>query len=533
MQYVNIIALIFIAASGIFSLYRQLQMLQQNSYYPSRYFKWIKQSYTLELAMSAVLYCALTFLIQNDKSVFVLTVAVMLLALRIIQNLTARKKSIKKLVFTARIKRLYATAILILGLLASAFEIFKNNDLNVFAANSSLSKACYVLCIILSVVSPAFVFVIWGITYPIEKVVNRYYINDAKRILKQHKNLTVVGITGSYGKTTTKFILNRILSEKFNTVCTPQSFNTPMGVVRTVRTLIKPQTQVFVCEMGAKNKGDIKEICDIVHPDYAIITSVGEQHLETFKSVDNVFKTKFELADAVRTKGGITFANLDSSAIAERKDLRQDVVYFGNNTKYFAENVFCDENGTTFDLCLDGAKFTVSTKLLGFHSVCDILAAASLAHTLGVSDNDIKFAVNSLKPTEHRLELKTYANGSLLIDDAYNSNPEGCLEAVRVLGSFKDKKKVIITPGLIELGSREYDCNYALGLAAAKYCDIIILVGQNRSKPMRDAINTTEFNQNNVYVVSSFKEAMEIYTPMAEKDSVVLLENDLPDNYLN
>lgn len=524
MQYIAMITLLIIAAGGIVSLYRQLQMLQQNSYYPSRYFKWIKQSYTLELAMSAVLYCALMFLIQNNKTVFSLIIALCLFALRVFQTVSAHKKSIKKLVFTARVKRMYAAAIILTAVLISV------NEISPFTVAGEI---CRVLTVVLAVVSPLFAVTVWCVTYPVEKIINLHYINDAKRILKQHKNLTVIGITGSYGKTTTKFILNRILSEKYNTVCTPQSFNTPMGVVRTIRSEIKPQTQMFVCEMGAKNTGDIKEICDIVHPDYAIITSVGEQHLETFKSVDNVFKTKFELADSVSKKGGITFANLESAAIKERKDLRNDVLYFGEGTKYFAENIFCDENGTTFDLCLDGAKITVSTKLLGFHSVCDILAAASISHILGVPENDIKFAVNSLKPTEHRLELKNYANGSLLIDDAYNSNPEGCLEAVRVLGSFKAKKKVIITPGLIELGSREYDCNYALGLAAAEHCDIIILVGQNRSKPMLDAINTTQFDKNNVYVVSSFKEAMAVYTPLANKDSVVLLENDLPDNYLN
>ena len=305
-----------------------------------------------------------------------------------------------------------------------------------------------------------------------------------------------------------------------------------MGVVRTVRGSIKPQTQMFVCEMGAKNIGDIKEICDIANPDYAIITSVGEQHLETFKTVDNVFKTKFELADAVTKKGGITLANLDSAGIKERSDTRDDVIYFGDGTKYTAQNIFCGEDGTTFDLCLDGVTFTVHTRLLGLHSVSDILAAAAMAHILGVSENDIKFAIGSLKPTEHRLELKSYINASLLIDDAYNSNPEGCLEAARVLGSFAGKRKILVTPGLIELGDREYDCNYALGLEATKYADVIILVGQNRSKPMMDAIATTDFNQENVYVVSSFKEATEIYTPMLNRDSVVLWENDLPDNYL-
>ena len=524
MPYITFVALFIVVASGIFSLYRQLQMLQQNSYFLSRYFKWINQSYTVELAISAILYCAITYFVLNGRSVLTLIAAVLLLAVRIFLNIKTHKNSIKKLVFTARIKRLYITAILLLGVFLFG---------SIFSFYTVFGEISRVLCIALAVVSPLLTVVIWLITYPIEKAVSKWYINDAKRILKSHKNLTVIGITGSYGKTTTKFILNRILSEKFNTVCTPQSFNTPMGVVRTVRSQLKPQTQVFVCEMGAKNVGDIKEICDIAHPDYAIITSVGEQHLDTFKSVDRVFKTKFELADAVSRKGGITLANLDSEGIKSRKDKRDDVVYFGEGTKYSATNITCGEDGTTFDLCLDGVRFTVSTRLLGLHSVSDILAAAAMAHILGVSENDIKFAVGSLKPTEHRLELKGYANGSLLIDDAYNSNPEGCLEAVRVLGSFAGKKKVIITPGLIELGSREYDCNYALGLEATKYCDVIILVGQNRSKPMMDAINTTEFNKDNVYVVSSFKEAMEIYTPMADKNSVVLLENDLPDNYLN
>lgn len=524
MPYITFTAILLLAIGGVFSLYRQLQMLQQNSYFLSRYFKWVSGSYTLELALSAIAYCAITFLVMQNKPWVCLVLAILLLVIRILLCIKTHKKSIKKLVFTARIKRLYITAILILGI--SLFG-------SIYSFYNTLGEASRVICIALSVVSPLLTVVIWLITFPVEKAVSQWYINDAKKILKAHKNLTVIGITGSYGKTTTKFILNRILSEKFNTVCTPQSFNTPMGVVRTVRGHIKPQTQMFVCEMGAKNVGDIKEICDIAHPDYAIITSVGEQHLDTFKSTDNVFKTKFELADAVTKKGGITLANHDSEGIKSRKDKRDDVIYFGEGTKYSAKNITCSEEGTTFDLCLDGAQFTVSTRLLGLHSVSDILAAAAMAHILGVNENDIKFAIGSLNPTEHRLELKNYVNGSLLIDDAYNSNPEGCLEAVRVLGSFAGKKKVIITPGLIELGSREYDCNYALGLEATKHCDVIILVGQNRSKPMMDAIATTEFNQENVYVVSSFKEAMEVYTPMANKDSVVLLENDLPDNYLN
>ena len=500
-------------------------MLQQNSYFPSRYFKWVKSSYTVELAAECILFCFVSVNYKGITFIPQISAVFFLLIIRIILAIKTQKTSIKKLVFTSRVKRLFSVAIIISLLLICGFYLFKK---------SFTGEICRMLCFMLSVVSPLLALICWVITYPVEKAVSKYYINDAKKILESHSNLTVIGITGSYGKTTTKFILNRILSEKYNTVCTPQSFNTPMGVVRTVRSEIKPQTQMFICEMGAKNIGDIKEICDIAHPSYAIITSVGPQHLETFKSVDNVFKTKFELADEVKRNGGKAFVSLESEGILSRYDKNDEtLIGFGKSTDYRAENIAYGPDGSSFDLVLGNESIRVSTRLLGLHSISDIVAAAALSYMLGVPKEDIAFAVSSLKPTEHRLELKSFHNGSLLIDDAYNSNPEGCIGAVKVLSSFEGMKKVIITPGLIELGDKEYECNYNLGLEAAKYCDIIILVGKNRSKPLREAIETTSFNKESLYIVSSFKEAMQIYIPLADKTSVVLIENDLPDNYLN
>ncbi|MBR4911007.1 MAG: UDP-N-acetylmuramoyl-tripeptide--D-alanyl-D-alanine ligase [Clostridia bacterium] len=513
-----------LSVSALFSLYKQYHMLQQNSYFISRYYGWLKGSFTVYLCAQAFLYCVLSVLCLKEKYNFAFVVSVLALSVRIAYALASKKTAIKPLVFTGRIKRLFASASVLLVAAVALYCLFYNTAAGQVAAT---------VIFMLASVTPLMCAITEILNAPIEKLIGRHYINDAKRILKSYKGLKVIGITGSYGKTTTKFILNRILSEKYNTVCTPQSFNTPMGVVRTVRGDLRPQTEVFICEMGAKKPGDIKEICDIVDPDYGIITSVGEQHLDTFKSVDNVFKTKFELYNAVVSRGGICFANIGSAAIAERKDKCQKAVFFGDGTEYFADNITYSPAGSTFDLHLAGEVITVTTKLLGKHSVSDILAAAALAQKLGVSPSDIKCAVAALAPSEHRLQLKTFKNGSLLIDDAYNSNPEGCLEAVRVLGSFAGMQKTIITPGLIELGAREYDCNYALGLEAAKYCDIIILVGKNRAVPMRDAIATTGFNTDNLYIVSSFKEAMEVYSPLCSQNSVVLLENDLPDNYLN
>lgn len=525
MKTVFLISLIAAAVSAGFSAYRQLQMLQQNSYFPSRYGKWVVSSYTVPLAGESILFCLSSLLYAQKLFVWQAAVVLLLLAVRIPRAVSAHRKSIKKLVFTARIKRLYGAVAVVFAVLIAIYALFPE---------TLGGEIATMILFALGFVSPLLTLLAWALTFPVEKAFSSYYIRDAKRILRGQKRLTVIGITGSYGKTSTKFILTRILSEKFNVVCTPHSFNTPMGIVRTVRNDLKPQTQVFVCEMGAKNVGDIREICEIAHPTYGIITSVGAQHLETFKTIDNVFKTKFELADEVRKNGGTVFVNGASAEIAARLTGDEGYCVYGTEESgAYAENVTCGKNGSSFTVVLGNTRFEVSTKLLGAHAVSNIVAAAALAFRLGVTPEQIRFAVAALKPTEHRLELKRGQNGSLLIDDAYNANPEGSLEAVRVLGSFTGMRKVIITPGMIELGSKEYDCNYALGAAAAEVCDDIILVGKNRSKPLQDAVSDRGFAPDRVHVAASFAEAMQIYLPTADPNSVVLIENDLPDNYLN
>ena len=524
MNFYLLLSLILIAISGLFSLTRQFQMLQQNSYFPSRYFGWVKGGYTVELAISSIAFCLSSLLFSRKLYELQLCFVITILIIRIIFAVKIQKKSIKKLSVTARIKRLYGTAFIFLTLLIFGFVFTTDRLSEVFA----------IIAFMMSFISPILTILCRTINAPFEKSVAQWYINDAKRILKEHNDLIVIGVTGSYGKTSTKFILSRILSERYNVVATPQSFNTPMGVVRTIREILQPQTQIFICEMGAKNVGDIKKICDIVHPDYGIITSVGAQHLETFKSVDNIFKTKFELANAVKKNGGEVFVNGDSEEIMKRINPDDFNVYgTDKNYSFCAKNLSYGRNGSEFRLVLENKSIEISSKLLGRHSILNIIGACAVAHKLLVEPNDIKFACSTLKATEHRLELKPYINSSLLIDDAYNANPEGCIEAIRVIGSFGNMKKVIITPGLVELGDKEYDCNFALGLEAAKFCDIIILVGKNRSKPMLNAINTTDFNSENIYVVSGFKEAMGIYSKIADSNTVVLFENDLPDNYLN
>lgn len=513
MEIVIYISFLCYALGGVIGTTRQMQMLQQNSYFPSRYFKWIKESWDLKRTLYIVFALIIWFLISLNHFLFI-AVSFIYLAVKTLNAGKCQKKSIKPLHFTARIKRLYTTESLIVLALAVG-SVFVEPILQVLL----------VLCFC----PPLLLMVARTINAPMEKTLGLLYINDAKRKLKSHNNLTVIGITGSYGKTSTKYILAELLQRKYNVLFTPASFNTPFGVVRTIREGLRPETGIFIAEMGAKNIGDIKEICDIANPDYGIITSVGPQHLETFKSIKNVTKTKFELADAVIKNGGKIFLNSDNQYIVEKaKELPH--ISFGKQGDTCYKNVTYTENGAEFDIVKGETEIHIKTKLLGMHNVVNITAAAALALELGVKPTDIAFAASRLKPVSHRLEMKSFINGSVLLDDAYNANPSGSIEAVNVLGGFKGRHKVIVTPGLIELGDKEYECNYNLGAAAAKTCDTIILVGKKRSVPMKNAADDLKFN-GTVLVVSSFREAMEYLTANAKKDWVVLFENDLPDNY--
>ena len=511
-----------ICLTTLVAMTRQLHFLQLNSYYNSRFYDYFKDEFDMITVWSIFGAVVLTNLELFALCVPALIFAGVCAIFRIVYTVLKIKTAKKGIVFTARIKRFYITAFVLFAivLLLQGFGILS------FKVSASISNA-------FAVATPILVCIINLLNAPIEKSIKNWYIHDAKKILKSKPDLKIIGLTGSYGKTSTKYILGRILSEKYNTVITPGSFNTPMGVVITIRNQLTPATQVFVVEMGAKQVGDIKEICDIVHPQTAIITSVGPQHLNTFGSIENVVKTKFELADAVAECGGKVYLNTDNDLIRKKAKDYESVTYStkikGANVR--AQDVVCSKNGLSFTVKYKRKSISLTTELLGTHNVLNIMSAVAIAIDMGVSENDIKYAVQSLKPTEHRLELKPLFGGALLIDDAYNANPEGSLEAMRVIGSFSPMKRIVVTPGLVELGEKEYECNKALGAEAAKNADVIILVGEKRSIPLKEGVVEQGFDEKNLYVAKTFNDAVEIFKPMCDKDTVVIFENDLPDNY--
>lgn len=460
-----------------------------------------------------------------------------------VYNAMRRLNTKKKLVYTARVKRMVATIaalnVIIIVLSAIFFDLDRLSAVFAMLVGSQL---------IMNVVANT-------VNHPIEWGVKQYYINDAKRMLRESPNLKVIGVTGSYGKTSVKFYLQTLLKDSFNVLVTPESYNTPMGVVKTVRESLKSTHEIFVCEIGARHVGDIKEICDIVNPDHGIITSIGPQHLETFFNMDNIKKTKFELADALPSDG-MLFLNGDNEYIRDQSKGYDNIIFYctdnsvdretagGRNTEdkhgttgeeglkgYRASDIRVSQTGTDFTVTApDGSSERFNMRLIGGHNVINVVGAIAVAGELGVKLSDLKIPVRRLQSVEHRMQLREHGLVTI-IDDAYNSNPVGSKAAVETLKLF-DGIRILITPGMVELGDKEEEYNYKFGNYAADCCDHILLVGKKRTKPIYDGVVSKGFDEEKLKVFDKLEEALAYaYEIKGQGHKYILLENDLPDNY--
>ena len=452
----------------------------------------------------------------------------------------AKKQLVKKpLVYTARVKRMLAAIVILQLLHVAAFAvpyyllIMRNEANDAFVL---LLGGCWVLfgCYTLQFLAPWTVLLANAVNMPIERAIRGHFINEAKEKLQNSPNLTVIGITGSYGKTSVKHFLHTLLRAKYNVLMTPGGANVPMSVVRTVREQLTAAHEIFICEMGAKNVGDIKELCDIVRPKHGILTSIGPQHLETFGSLENVISTKFELADALPAEG-ILFANGDDENIQAKLGEYPNVITyapFENGSAYYAEDITADHRGTTFTLVTpQGERETFTARLIGRHNVVNLVGAAAAAHTLGVPLRALKGQMRKIAPVQHRLELLDKGGGLLVIDDAYNSNPTGAKAALDALALFEGTK-VLVTPGMIELGAKQEELNRRFGEQAAAVCGYIALVGAAQTKPIREGILAAGFAREKLIVEETLREALaKVYALPYDGRKIILLENDLPDNY--
>ncbi|MCF6462497.1 UDP-N-acetylmuramoyl-tripeptide--D-alanyl-D-alanine ligase [Clostridium sp. Cult1] len=546
----NILIILFLVLIWIYLIIERskffLHMIQLEGYKEEQYRKWLQESnkvYSETLIKNSIFIFIMTILFfvvsiffnNKDKlKLFLWILYNLLWIICMIPTLNPKDKDIKKpLVFTNRAKRLYTTnlilnffIILIVYILYTKLisDVLFNFPLILF-----LGTALYYF-------QSETMFLSNVIIKPLENNINMRFFQQAQEKIKSMEDLYVVGITGSFGKTSTKFVTGTILSERYRVLNTPESYNTPMGLSMVINNQLNDKYQVFIAEMGARNIGDIKELAKLTRPRIGVITSVGPTHLETFKNLDNIMKTKYELIEELPTDG-IAIFNYDNEHIKKLADktFKEKILYgIGNNEQLdiYAEEVEVSEMGSTFTIKdKKGNSIRCTTKLLGKHNIYNILAGVSVAIAMGLNFQEIKKGIEKIKPIPHRLNIINPGTGVIIIDDAFNSNPIGAKAALEVLSQFKEGRKIIVTPGMVELGTREEEANRELGVNIGKVCDFAILIGEKRTVPIYEGLMETGYNEDNIFMVNDLEEATKIIQRIARPKDVILFENDLPDNY--
>lgn len=448
-----------------------------------------------------------------------------------------KQKEKKPFAMTARMKRLYGALAFLLALVFCTIFAIGWNSMKDQCLPSGAAIACFLpLLICLAALTvfflPLLVPLAAVLALPVEKLIFRLYFRDAEKKLLENPRLIRIGITGSYGKTSTKFVLAEILGQKYNVLATPASFNTPMGVTRIIRERLTPSHQVFIGEMGARHVGEIKELSRLVHPQIGVLTAVGPQHLDTFKTLERIEKTKYELIDALPPDGLAVFCH-DGGIVTKLHDqtAKPKVLVGKEGADVWASDVSVSPQGSHFTLHAKGWEpFDCVTSLLGEHNIRNILTAAAVAKHLGLNKEQLRRGILQCKPVEHRLQLLKTAGGVTVIDDAFNTNPRSSKEALKVLSSFPGRR-VIVTPGMVELGAEESKYNEEFGQAMAGAVDVAVLVGKRHTEPIKKGLEEQGFPAENIHVVSSLDEAIVTVNGILKPGDVVMYENDLPDNY--
>ena len=381
---------------------------------------------------------------------------------------------------------------------------------------------------------------------PVEQAVHRSFIRQAKAHLARRPDLRMVAITGSYGKTSVKFAIRDILAQRYPVLATPGSFNTPMGICRVVNTMLADDHRWLVLEMGIRHKGDIAELCDIARPHIAVITSIGVAHLETMGSIDAIAEEKGSLLRYVQP-GGRAVLNLDDPRVAALAGPANahlspltvsargnpDADLRAEDVSYSAEGVaftVVTRSGNTADPDQKPETVAFTSRLLGEHNILNILLALGVGQLAGLSLRQMRHAVARMQPVPHRLELR-HENGQHVLDDAFNSNPVGARSAVDVLSRFTSGKRVVITPGMVELGGREADENRAWGTYMADKVDAVVLVGPERTRPIAEGLRAGGFPDAHIHPVRTLFDARDWLARHSGPGDTILYENDLPDQY--
>ncbi len=515
-------------AAVAFTMRRLLTYLhayQQEEYDSRLYFRWLWEKRTFDKRLSGLLLLVGLILLFAPHPDWLESamVAALFLVFALREKDPRKEGAKKKLVLTQRARRIFSFALLINAMIIAG-AAFPHTPLlwliPVQLIPFTLALANFAL-------------------KPFEDAVQQKFWTEAHNKVTE-LNPTVIGITGSFGKTSVKHILGHILQSAAPTLITPGSVNTPMGVTRIIREQLEKRHKYFVVEMGAYGPGSIKRLCDLTPPDLGVVTAIGHAHYERFKTLETVATAKFEMAEAAIAKDGRMVAHEDTlgyekpGALHKTHPDRFTKVGPSMEADIRILDTRQSAGGMQVDIRWQGEQYTLEAPLYGLHHGSNMAIAFAIGITLGLPPAHIVTALKTCPQIAHRLEVKPRGSGGLLIDDAYNSNPGGFRAALDMLDLLADgRRRIVITPGMVEMGKAHDEEHEKIGNYAAAKTDIAIAVQPNRIPSFVSAYGAAKSDKQQLVTVSSFSEAQAWLALHGKDDDVILLENDLPDVYEN
>jgi UDP-N-acetylmuramoyl-tripeptide--D-alanyl-D-alanine ligase len=497
---------------------------------------WLWSTATLIASAGTLILGLFTLVLSTDLRRIGLGISWLVGAL-LLQVLWKSLPAKRSLVYTARMRRILGTGLVLTLLLTSGL-------VSLILMTPLFLSTMIVLLSLLLAPSLVLLLIVGSniLLGPVEAQVRRRFVRRARSRLTMYNPL-VIGIAGSYGKTSTKHILAQLLAPQKETLPTPKSFNTLMGISRTINECLQPKHELFIVEMDAYQTGEITRMCELVKPQVGVITSVGPQHLERFGSMERIANALYELvASLPPASPAVIYAGERMSAhLAERAaQAGYRVVRYGLASEQsgpcdiVASDIVIDEYAShfTWRWPAEGLEFRVSLPLLGRHNILNVSAALAVVHLLGLPVAQAVCDAIHLEPAPHRLQRLPSTGGITVIDDSYNANPVGVHNGLDVLAQMPGRAKILVTPGMVELGSVEEAENMRFGKHAAQVCQHVILVGVQQTKPILAGLQESGFSPEQIHVVNTLKEVTTTLSQIAKSGDVVLFANDLPDTYL-
>ncbi len=486
--------------SSIFNIRKYLHIYQLKDYNNTRFFK-----YFSKIQWFFMIFCAFLvvfqLIVKNLLFVFISDIVVLLLNLLVCSKMISTKKTPLK--FTNKIIRLFIISL----------------TLSLFLATT---KYGVILITILSFFSP----IISNYINIYDRIKNHLFIRRARKKLHSSK-AKVIAITGSNGKTSVKNILLKMLSTKYNTLATPKSYNTPLGISKFINENLSDTTEYIILEYGARNKRDISKLCKLFGADIGAVTTIAPQHLASFKTVENILIAKSALPEFLEKKLCVfNIDNLYTYRMYQNKQNKKISTSIYTHSDIYASNIYIEDFITKFTLNIRDKKYTASTKLLGNHNVANITLCTAIALSLGVPIDSILNAIETLDFTPHRLEL---IRGRInILDDSYNCSLSSAKEAINALTQFPNTK-MIATPGIIEGGKNESCINTELGKMCS-LADYVVIIGEHNKKAILSGLDRMQYPKNHIFETTSLEQAKEKFLLLNDGDTLLLL-NDLPDDY--